>query len=887
MNSNVVNSPTDIKQKERDINTKLQLYGIYKAFANGKVPSNKQIDVALNSALESSALKSPSSKLSPEGQELVGELRNVIEQAKELLLVKNDGNVLQDFIWHTEQLGTGSATAPDVPIDKQTAQQHGTDALDGLRTLGALLISNGQFRKLLSDATVLLRDVAGDAAANAATRVKPSESELSQIDHPADDNTWHDAPVLSKESIRNQLKNQYSRQKPPPGQDVQETAADTTRATHPIASHDPESTASNSARNQREGTTSSVDALAGAQAGVQGVRQRAGENIPDEAKDRAKNYHGRAMDYLGSKIPQERRDRTIWRLKKMVVEVQGHKDYQQAIETLLRLAEIYAGHGKNLHQQGQSNIKGAHENDHLKAAEADLKLLVQRLANNTSIDDLFDAINNIYRDADRDPELKDWFRKLNAYIHRCLQEQGFILQDTSNDEWNDIYDRGQFLLRNRYRNHTNRIIDESKFLMDEFAEDPQSKKFKDATQKLFTHLGNDENGKPVFKKHLVKDLTSVIIPAIFENVRYVPVPRTEFSDHTVDAIVENLVIESDNLMPNVLEVENDNHFRWGRKQIGSKRAHSVTVSASGIQCDLRDVSYYIKKKGFPSITDQGVVDILLGGRGLSFKMKLSTVEKKGRQCFFKVDKVDVDVKHFNVKLKRSNHKMLFSLFKPLLLRVLRPVVEKALEKQIKDSVRRFDSLVYQIHQDAEAAAKQVRDDPSNAPNVYSRHYSAAQKRLLHGEKKRRVTADRRVKIAVTQQDSMFKSISLPGGISSKATEYKELAAKDDKWESPVFSIGSAQESSGLPKGSPITRKHHSVRQGELGGSNGSTSVGTGDFSDQVNQAFDSNAQQGYVGNSNNNITRANGSTSNGNQYAGVEKRDLNRGYHGALSRVTG
>ena len=82
-------------------------------------------------------------------------MRNVIEQAKVLLLAKNEGNVLQDFIWHTEQLSTGDATAPNVPVDKQTAQQHGTDALGGLRTLGTLLISNGQFRKLRESVVVI------------------------------------------------------------------------------------------------------------------------------------------------------------------------------------------------------------------------------------------------------------------------------------------------------------------------------------------------------------------------------------------------------------------------------------------------------------------------------------------------------------------------------------------------------------------------------------------------------------------------------------------------------------------------------------------------------------------------------------------------------------
>jgi len=34
-----VNKPTDIKQKEADVNRKLQIYGIISAFKAGKVPS--------------------------------------------------------------------------------------------------------------------------------------------------------------------------------------------------------------------------------------------------------------------------------------------------------------------------------------------------------------------------------------------------------------------------------------------------------------------------------------------------------------------------------------------------------------------------------------------------------------------------------------------------------------------------------------------------------------------------------------------------------------------------------------------------------------------------------------------------------------------------------
>jgi hypothetical protein len=186
----------------------------------------------------------------------------------------------------------------------------------------------------------------------------------------------------------------------------------------------------------------------------------------------------------------------------------------------------------------------------------DFKTLIERFANGTSTIDLFDSINNIYRDADKDPELKSWFKQMDQYIRKCLEEQGYIMEDRATHEWNTLYDRGNFLLRDRYRNHTDRILDEIKFLADQFDQDPQNRRFGESMRKLFNDLGNDENGNPTFKPHLVKDLTDVIIPGIFESIRYVPIPRIEYSDPMIDAVIENLVIESDNLMPNILEVAN-------------------------------------------------------------------------------------------------------------------------------------------------------------------------------------------------------------------------------------------------------------------------------------------------------------------------------------------
>ncbi|KAI1102947.1 hypothetical protein F4804DRAFT_311617, partial [Jackrogersella minutella] len=834
-----VNKPTDVKQKEADVNRKLQIYGIVNAFQIGKVPSNDQIDVALNSFLESKPIANPSKKLSSEGRELVADFKEVIIQAKKLLLSKNEGNLLQDFIWQTQQFNPNAVTPPNAPVDKDTVKQHGDKALEGLRTLGTLIITNGQFRKLLNDATVLLRDIAGDAATNAASKVRPSGDDLAQIDRPAEDNVWHDAPNFSKESVKSQLQSVY---KGNPTQDARGVAASGAQAAQ-----------------QSDGSTR--DRLNAAQNTTGSTTEQLKSNVDPDTRESVKQtsqtYRARTQQYLSKKMPEERRDQAIWRLKKMVVECQQHPDYQQAISTLLDLAEQYGSHSKSLVAGGSGTVKETRT--HLAAAEADLKTLIERFANGTSSDDLWSSINTIYADADKDPELKNWFKSIDSYIRQCLQQQGYIMEDASNEQWRRLYDHGNYLLREKYRSHTDRVVNEFKFLADQFDQDPDNKAFAASLQKLFNDLGNDEKGKAAFKPHLLKDLTDVIIPAIFEKVAYIPIPRIEYSDSEVDAVVENLVLESDNFMPNVLEVASDNYFRWGRKKIASKNKNSIDVKVTGIQMDLRDVSFYVKRKqGFPSITDTGVANIKMAGDGFCFRLKLSTADEKDSQHLFKIDKVDVDVKNLQIKLVKSNHKILFGLFKPMMLKVLRPVIQKTAEKQLKEQFNQFDQLLYQIKQEADRALDEARADPENAPNIYNRYISAAQKQILQGKQKAEaVSADKKVNMAITKEDSIFPSIHLPGGISSKATEYRELARKGEQWESPVFSIGAASKSTNIPAAPEVTRKPHTASSNTTNGNytNGSHTNGNYMIGKAVNGKYGTATEPtttgGLVTNSNN------------------------------------
>jgi hypothetical protein len=168
--------------------------------------------------------------------------------------------------------------------------------------------------------------MAGDAATKAATKVKPSSDQMAQIDQPADHNTWHDPPDLSASNLKSQIKSAYSKNTPATGDDLRDAAGEANAAAHPSGSRDPADTAALASQDQQRGTSSGVDAQSGAQAGTETLRQRASDNVPEETKEEARTKKERTQRYLSSKMPQERREQTIWRLRKMVIEIQGHPD---------------------------------------------------------------------------------------------------------------------------------------------------------------------------------------------------------------------------------------------------------------------------------------------------------------------------------------------------------------------------------------------------------------------------------------------------------------------------------------------------------------------------------------------------------------------------------
>ncbi|KAI9820418.1 MAG: hypothetical protein M1832_003751 [Thelocarpon impressellum] len=136
-----------------------------RAFSSGYMPSTEQTIVNIRTLLASDVLNPSTPELSDSGRLLVKYTKQLLTDFIELLRHKNDADQIQDFIWFLSKARV-SIDAEDLARTASTerAKADASAALESLKTVGSLLLTNSDFRLFLGDLNVVGRQVFADTA---------------------------------------------------------------------------------------------------------------------------------------------------------------------------------------------------------------------------------------------------------------------------------------------------------------------------------------------------------------------------------------------------------------------------------------------------------------------------------------------------------------------------------------------------------------------------------------------------------------------------------------------------------------------------------------------------------------------------------------------------
>jgi hypothetical protein len=247
--------------------------------------------------------------------------------------------------------------------------------------------------------------------------------------------------------------------------------------------------------------------------------------------------------------------------------------------------------------------------------------------------------------------------------------------------------------------------------------DPLNKRFGEDWQCLTRDLLFESEGGLKFKPELWNDIRKVILPAFINQVGYIPILRIEFSDDTIDMVIENLTLSGRNLFPIVVSMEAHNYLKLSPyKAIKDEQHHDFTHTFGQIQADMRDVAFlFHKKSGFPKLQDSGVADVLLGGESLTVTARLTLAKQNDKSSVFKVKDVDAKLDTLKFSIRNSKHGLLYKTFKPLATGLMKKQIQKAIEDVLRTGFEYVDGQLVGVRDRYQEA--KVKDDASGTETL--------------------------------------------------------------------------------------------------------------------------------------------------------------------------
>jgi len=462
------------------------------------------------------------------------------------------------------------------------------------------------------------------------------------------------------------------------------------------------------------------------------------------------------------------------------------------MEWLIDTVTAYSGHAKTATKNVQGHVSNAAQDQQANTAFVDIRVLLERFANNTPSQPIFDAFENLCNDARQDQQFRTYMHKLDDYIRRILLEPGFILQDSSTQEAEDLQEEGRFYFNpqeGRYAPHKDALLNAISSFFKAMGDDPLNKKLGEDVSRMTKDLLLDASGSLTFKSHLWKDIRQVIAPAVLNQIGVIPIPRIEYTDKTIDMVVENLVLQGTNILPNIIELESHHHMRLSPyNTIKDAQAHELRLSLQQIQADMHDVGFAITKKtGFPKFHDSGLSDVKITGKGISVDVILAAGTSE-RHDVFKVKSVKAKIDNLKWTIRESRHQMLYKIVKPLVNGVIKKGIEKAIEEAIEKALEQVNYQLVEIRDRLnEAAGSDELTRTQALKDMFIRKKEAAKENKEEAEELKE-KRNARFSIVTDPRESLLPQVNPPSHMLTRTKDLANQAESGKQWRSPAFSV---------------------------------------------------------------------------------------------------
>jgi len=406
--------------------------------------------------------------------------------------------------------------------------------------------------------------------------------------------------------------------------------------------------------------------------------------------------------------------------------------YRDGISKLFDLGEMLYEETEPVASKAQAALS----QPHTQKLQEETKQLISEFTGRDSLERFIERFRAMVKHLRDDQETQSYLKDLKRFILETTDTE-YVRSEEFKKKTREFVERGRRLMDQlRYKPDVEPFLDSANELVSRLKDDELVAMLRERAGILFDDITyEDAQGNRQVDMNVLSGIRKAIVPILADALKYIPLPRIEDSNYKREYIVENVVLCGYDIIPENIYVHLESDSWVNVKELETQRSKTrLVVSLRNIRTEIKDVSFFYKRKQFPKMEDAGRATLRIAGKGASLVLTFNVEQRLGDSVArFSGSSVNFNIEDMEIDYDKAtlSHEILVPMITGLWKRDIIHSIERGVEKNLGGLVNEVGSRLSQsMSGSGNRFAKQLEQMTESVRHgEFSRRYRKRQEKL--------------------------------------------------------------------------------------------------------------------------------------------------------------
>jgi hypothetical protein len=411
------------------------------------------------------------------------------------------------------------------------------------------------------------------------------------------------------------------------------------------------------------------------------------QNVKEEVKEKSKEET--------APLTNEEEETLLNQWQGMFILLAQQPTYRAGLQHLFTLFDLWRRNSREDVVPGGSKTE-----THVRRVTMETEDLVASFTGRESLEKWKSSLWKLIDLFDKNPEWNQYLTDLKNFILSTQSEEQ-VRSEEFKQKSKELAHRGRDLVQQlNDRTEVDNFMNSSEELFDNIKNDEYVKLLSEQAGIISSDLSYvDTEGKVMVDTDMLSKLQFVLLPTLAETLKYIPMPRIESCNSDQEFWLDNIVLCGYDIIPENIHFHLESDSTFSFKDIKTKGSYShLVITLDKFRTELKNMSFFYKKKTFPALMDSGNVTFRIGGDGARLKLVFTVIQQSGDK-FPRLAEgyADFHIRQMDIDFDKSTltHDVLLPMMTNMWKLQIQTQIEKAVEKNLTSVVQKMSEQLTQ------------------------------------------------------------------------------------------------------------------------------------------------------------------------------------------------